>query len=297
MSDRVRLLMGPWYHVTNFDGLHINALQLRWFDQWLQDDASAAISDPPFTFQAIGCRQWFHAREFPLAEASPARFYLCESGRLSRDCTPDQTLATLDYAARGPVAGRSLEQWTLGMNSFFTAQRGRRIRYDADNRRLQRRALTYTTEPFTSPTLVAGPITLTLHATADTTETLWVAHLDDVAPDGTSRPLTQGALLGSHRALDPTAPGTCPTATCCGRITSAPARRPSPSFPASSPLRPRDLPDRRIYRTPASAAAHPHHLRLPAPGARQAGAAGPGRRTLPSPPGRTHPVIRARPAG
>ncbi|EUA68309.1 X-Pro dipeptidyl-peptidase C-terminal non-catalytic domain protein [Mycobacterium xenopi 4042] len=50
---------------------------------------------------------------------------------------------------------------------------------------------------------MAGPITLTLHATADTTETLWVAHLDDVAPDGTSRPLTQGALLGSHRALDP----------------------------------------------------------------------------------------------
>lgn len=44
---------------------------------------------------------------------------------------------------------------------------------------------------------------MTVQATADTTETLWVAHLDDVAPDGASRPLTQGALLGSHRALDP----------------------------------------------------------------------------------------------
>ncbi len=51
--------------------------------------------------------------------------------------------------------------------------------------------------------MIAGPITLTLHATADTTESLWVAHIDDVAPDGSSRPLTQGALLGSHRALDP----------------------------------------------------------------------------------------------
>ena len=38
---------------------------------------------------------------------------------------------------------------------------------------------------------------------ATTAETLWVAHLDDVAPDGVSRPLTQGALLGSHRMLDP----------------------------------------------------------------------------------------------
>jgi hypothetical protein len=79
----------------------------------------------------------------------------------------------------------------------------RQTRYDQDNRRLQRGALTYTTEPFGAPTLVAGPITLTVHATATTSETLWVAHLDDVAPDGTSRPLTEGALLGSHRALDP----------------------------------------------------------------------------------------------
>jgi putative CocE/NonD family hydrolase len=63
--------------------------------------------------------------------------------------------------------------------------------------------LTYTAEPLTSPTLVAGPITLTLQATATTTESLWVAHLDDVAADGSSRPLTQGALLGSHRTLDP----------------------------------------------------------------------------------------------
>lgn len=50
---------------------------------------------------------------------------------------------------------------------------------------------------------MAGPIALTIHATATTTETVWVAHLDAVAPDGASRPLSQGALLGSHRKLDP----------------------------------------------------------------------------------------------
>jgi putative CocE/NonD family hydrolase len=89
------------------------------------------------------------------------------------------------------------------MTSFIRTQRGGQIRYDQDNRRLQRGALTYTTEPFDTPTLIAGPITLTVHATANTSEALWVAHLDDVAPDGASRPLTEGALLGSHRALDP----------------------------------------------------------------------------------------------
>jgi hypothetical protein len=88
------------------------------------------------------------------------------------------------------------------MTSFIRAQRGGHTRYDQDNRRLQRGALTYTTEPFAAPTLVAGPIALTLHATATTTEALWVA------------------------------PGIYPTAPCYGRTTSAPDRRSSPWFPA-----------------------------------------------------------------
>ena len=203
VSERLRLLMGPWYHVSDFGGLHIHALQLRWFDHWLNDDAGAAITGPPFTFQPIGSSRWFHVRDYPLAEATPTRFYLSQSGRLSTECARETSTATITYVGRGPTAGRSIEQWTLGMTSFIRAQRGGHTRYDQDNRRLQRGALTYTTEPFAAPTLVAGPIALTLHATATTTEALWVAHLDDVAPDGASRPLTQGALLGSHRALDP----------------------------------------------------------------------------------------------
>lgn len=201
-TQRVRLLMGPWYHVSHYDGLHLRSLQLRWFDHWLKDEPNAAMVGSPFTFQAIGSKRWFHTCEYPVGQATPSRLYLSDSGRLTADAAASESVARLPYRSRGPMAGRSLEQWTLGMNSFMTMQRGGRIRYDRDNRRLQRSALTYTSEPFASAALLAGPITLTLHATADTAETLWVAHLDDVAPEGTSRPLTQGALLGSHRALD-----------------------------------------------------------------------------------------------
>jgi len=203
VSEQLRLMMGPWYHVTAYGGLHLNALQLRWFDYWLNDDAAAKISGSPWTFQAIGSERWFHAREYPLPEATPTRFYLSDSGRLTADSATETSTATITYVGRGPLSGRSVEQWTLGLASFARAQRGGQTRYDQDNRRVQRGALTYTTDVFAAPTLIVGPITLTVHATADTTETLWVAHLDDVAPDGASRPLTQGALLGSHRELDP----------------------------------------------------------------------------------------------
>ncbi|KAA0079912.1 CocE/NonD family hydrolase [Mycolicibacterium sp. P9-64] len=203
VSDRFRLLMGPWYHVSDFDGLHLNALQLRWFDQWLKDEPGAAVSGPPAVFQPIGSAQWFRSNEYPFPDATPTRLHLSAANRLAAEPDSTETEATLNYVRRGPVAGRSLEQWSLGMTSYLASRSGRPIRYDLDNRRLQREALVYTTEAFESPKLIAGPITLTVHATATTRETLWVAHLDDVAPDGASRPLTEGALLGSHRTLDP----------------------------------------------------------------------------------------------
>ena len=255
-SDRIRLMKGPWYHVSDWGGLHLNALQLRWFDHWLKDDSTAAVSGPPFTFQAIGSPRWFHAHEYPLSETTPTRLYLSPPGRLSVDPAPDESEATLLYTPRGPIAGRSLEQWSLGMPSFVVSQRGRRIRYDLDNRRLQREALTYTTDPFTSPKLVAGPITLTVHATANTSETLWVAHLDDVFPDGTSRPLTQGALLGSLRALDPSRTWSLPDGT---------VLRPHhiSTRAAAQPVVPGELTryDVEIFPTAAFIGAH-HRLRL-----------------------------------
>src|SRR6201999_1356983 len=160
----------------------LHAVQLRWFDYWLNDDADAEISGPPLTIQPIGSSRWFHVRDYPLEQATPTRFYLSDGGKLTADSAPEPSTATVKYVGRGPVAGRSVEQWTLGMTSFIRTQRGGNIRYDQDNRRVQRGALTYTTEAFAAPTLIAGPITLTVHAIADTTESLWVAHIDDVAP-------------------------------------------------------------------------------------------------------------------
>ena len=63
-------------------------------------------------------------------------------------------------------------------------------------------ALTYTTAPVKSDTVLAGPIDATIYAASNRPETQLVATVEDIAPDGTSLPLTQGALLGSFRALD-----------------------------------------------------------------------------------------------
>ena len=213
VSDKFQLMMGPWYHVSDLDGLHLHAIQLRWFDRWLKDADDTAVSGPPLRFQPIGNSHWFHTREYPFPEATPTRLYLAEGGGLLTEAADGRSEAPLRYTARGPMSGRSLEQWSLGMGSFMVSQTGRQIRYDLDHSRMQREALTYTTPEYRTAQLIAGPITLTLFATANTAETLWVAYLDDVSPEGVSRPVTQGALLGSHRALDPEATWYLPDGT------------------------------------------------------------------------------------
>jgi predicted acyl esterase len=72
-----------------------------------------------------------------------------------------------------------------------------------DDRTLQPQGLTYTTAPLPSALDVAGPIGAAIYARATTRETEWVVTLDDVSPDGASRPLSTGDLLGSARATDP----------------------------------------------------------------------------------------------
>jgi predicted acyl esterase len=269
-SDRIWLMEGPWYHVSDFDGLHLNTLQLRWFDHWLKDDSTAAVSGPPFTFQAIGSSRWFHAHEYPLSET---RRRVC-TYREPDACpsTPPRTSPRRHCCTpRGPIAGRSLRQGSLGTPSFVVLQRGSRIRYDLDNRRLQPEALTHTTEPFTSPKLVAGPITLTVQATATTSETLWVADLDDVSPDGTSRPLTQRALLRSLRALDPSRTWTLSDGTVLRPDHISTRSAAQPVIPGElTRYGHRGLSHHGVDRHQPPASPHPEHLRLPPPSPHQA---------------------------
>jgi hypothetical protein len=60
----------------------------------------------------------------------------------------------------------------------------------------------YTTAPFGRPEAVAGPVDATVYASSTTPETELVAELEDVTPDGTSYPLTEGALIGSLRVVN-----------------------------------------------------------------------------------------------
>jgi uncharacterized protein len=111
---------------------------------------------------------------------------------------------TIDWSPVGSVCGRPIDQWSMGGVSIASSEAGILAPcVDADNTtQLGPWQTTYTTAPLATPATVAGPITATVYASANTPETEWVAEVEEVTPDGTSYPLTEGALLGSLRATD-----------------------------------------------------------------------------------------------
>jgi predicted acyl esterase len=117
---------------------------------------------------------------------------------------PVATGDTIVWSPTGAPCGRPLDQWSMGGISVPSGTAGLLPPCVNDDQLSQAGpwAITYTSSPFADPETVAGPITATVYASSTTPETELVAELEDVTPSGASYPLTEGALLGSLRAVD-----------------------------------------------------------------------------------------------
>ena len=219
VTGRYQLLMGPWYHLTAGNEFDTYGLQLAWFDRWLKGEQTGIENTTtPLHLYELGANRWVDASRYPLSETQPQPYYLAGgpsgSGAPSQNdgrLTPARPSArtgsdTVAFTSATSPCSRGTEQWGAG-GLALVLETGM-LPADPctqDDRTLQAgpNALTYTTDAFKTPTLLGGPIDVTLYASATSTDTEWVANVEDVAPDGTSAPLTSGALLGSFRALDP----------------------------------------------------------------------------------------------
>jgi uncharacterized protein len=217
-TPRYQLLFGPWYHLNAGAGFDIYPIELAWFDHWLEGRKTGIMSvRSPLHAYMLGANRWVDARRYPFPEGHPRPLYLGSGPSGSHAPSTNDGTLTPDPpgASKGadPVAflgatspcSRGTEQWSMGALAFAleTAQLPE-DRCTTDDRTLQAGpgALTYTTAPFDSAKVLDGPIAARIYATSTRPETELVATLEDVSPDGSSAPLTSGALLGSFRKLD-----------------------------------------------------------------------------------------------
>jgi putative CocE/NonD family hydrolase len=217
VTGRYQLLDGPFTHLSAAIGTTMDELQLEWFDTWLKGaDTGMGQTPTPLHYYDLGTGHYANTTTYPLTGTSPTTLYFSGARSGSAPSRNDGTLtASAPTSASGAdtvnwlpvgssICDRSIDQWSMGVLSLVTGGGLASTPCLQDDRLGQTgpTALTYTTAPFAQARTLAGPISATIYASAKTPETEWVVNVEDVAPDGVSKPLTQGALLGSLRAVD-----------------------------------------------------------------------------------------------
>jgi putative CocE/NonD family hydrolase len=195
-----RLILGPWDHgglhdISPFSPSAQSAYDhdgelLAFFDRHLRGE-ERSTSEPPVRYFTIGEECWKSASEWPPPQAIGERWYLNESGRLA----PEPSAAGIDeHRVDRQVGTGRRSRWVSLLGLLPPAGYG-------DRAALGPRLLLYRSAPLDTGLEVTGHPILTLYASFDSEDAQIFAYLEDEAPDGRVRYVTEGQLRALHRKL------------------------------------------------------------------------------------------------
>ena len=213
-----RIVVGPWPHALSESTLtgeldfgsrsqiDLEALEERWFDRWLKDEATAAEStapteDAPLRLFIMGTNVWRDEHEWPLARTDWQRWYLHSDGRantlvgdgtLSRTAAGEEPVDHFVYHPDFPVP-------TNGGPNCCSPELVPWGAYDQRDLEMRTDVLCFTSEPLTDDLEVTGPVSAVIWAVTDGRDTDWTAKLVDVWPNGRAMNLCDGIIRARFR--------------------------------------------------------------------------------------------------
>lgn len=203
LTSRYQAVIGPWFHNPATMGLTFQQFQLAWFDRWLKgiNDGIDRTTKPLHVYE-LGANRWINLARWPVPQTRVRTMYLAPGSLTDR---PSKAPATdsLTWADVRSPCNAGTDQWSTGLPAYAIAELGGNGDPCADNdTTADAGALTFTTDPFTKATTLAGPMDATLYLSSTAADSEVVGTVDVVSPDGSARTVSTGALLGSLRALD-----------------------------------------------------------------------------------------------
>lgn len=163
-TPRYQLIMGGWEHGQGLDA----GLYLQWLETWLKGvDTGIQKTKTPMHVYEPGTERWLNVTGFPLVPTY-TRWRLGPGGALD-SATQQSGRDTLKFGQPTEEGGK----------------------------------LSYSTPPLGEGATLSGPISATIYARSSNTNMVLIGRLFDVAPDGTARLISRGAMVGSLRELDP----------------------------------------------------------------------------------------------
>lgn len=209
---RKQMLVADGYHLDpgcDHGGEHhppqLDVLERAWFDRWLKGVHNGVEEYGPVTLEQQG-GGWSCGPSFPRVGVRTQRLFLTEdSSGTAPHTRHDGGLRTVPAARRRSLRIRpdlrgALSRDTAQVFAGLPIALGRTFSHDAAYQ--EQGALSFTSAAVTRPTQVSGQMNLRLNVSTTAHEGIWAVTVNDVAPDGTSTVLTNGALTASNRALD-----------------------------------------------------------------------------------------------
>ena len=169
-------------HVFFLGNRPLNELIGRWFDHWLKGVDNDIMNAPPIAICDGVTREWRYENEYPLARTQWTKFYLRANPASPASQAPWGAISTDAPADEQPDSYRTPD-------CIPAAFAGKPV-------------LGYLSRPFQTDTRVWGPISMTLHGSCTTHDTIWFVKVGEMQPDGTLKMLTLGVLKASFRELD-----------------------------------------------------------------------------------------------
>jgi uncharacterized protein len=179
---------------------------VAWLDRFVKGVRNGIEQKPRVRYFDLGDGMWRASPSWRSVMTRLQPMYLSAHRSGSATLSPnDGTLATQLPAGRDsyqeasvydPAAGSSVPAGKDGPDGFLPYA-------PLDSRLDEPQGLTYTTPKLEQPLPLAGPTEFRFWAVVEADDMAFVGRLIDVAPDGSTRLITQGWLRGSFRYVDP----------------------------------------------------------------------------------------------
>ena len=188
-----KLLLGPWRHVEVYGGSDFPEGCFDWkqdhldfFDHYLKGAENGVTEMPPVQYYTVGdAEPWHFAADFPLdSQTNPALY-------LSADGSMDEASATegkLDYQVRNDIR-------------FFDSMGRLNRRLDGDLSKENEKCVCFTSGVLEKDLELTGFPVVELYVTSTHTDGIFMALLEEVAPDGSCHAVTDGMIRGRSAAL------------------------------------------------------------------------------------------------
>lgn len=195
-----RLILGPWNHrgvnVSPFarrkDDFDHTAETIRFFDHYLKGVENGIDREPPVRYYTVGAERWNSAETWPPAGLVPLTLFLGENHTLT-DAPSTAADASDRYRVDSTAGSGQRTRWNsrtqLDLTDEMTRDRGER----------DRKLLVYDSGPLQRPIEVTGHPIATLYVESSAPDATLFVYLEDVAPNGSVRYVTEGVLRLIHR--------------------------------------------------------------------------------------------------